>query len=104
TYVANVVDGVLRACEAPKAPGEAMNVATGGRISLNELLRVMNKICGTKAEPIYKEPRAGDVHDSQADISKARTLLDYKPIVAFEDGLRQTIDWFRTETPAAGRT
>jgi nucleoside-diphosphate-sugar epimerase len=104
TYVANVVDGVLRACEAPKAPGESMNVATGGRISLNELLRVMNKICGTNAEPIYKEPRAGDVHDSQADISKARALLDYKPIVAFEDGLRQTIDWFRTETPAAGRT
>jgi nucleoside-diphosphate-sugar epimerase len=104
TYVANVVDGVLRACEAPKAPGEVMNVATGGRISLNELLRVMNKICGTNAEPIYKEPRAGDVRDSQADISKAKALLDYKPIVAFEDGLRQTIDWFRTETPAAGRT
>jgi nucleoside-diphosphate-sugar epimerase len=104
TYVANVVDGVLRACEAPKAPGEVMNVATGGRISLNELLRVMNTICGTNAEPIYKEPRAGDVRDSQADISKAKALLDYKPIVAFEDGLRQTIDWFRTETPAAGRT
>jgi len=103
TYVANVVDGVLRACEAPNAPGEAINVATGGRISLNELLRVMNKICGTNVEPIYKEPRAGDVHDSQADISKARALLDYKPIVALEDGLRQTIDWFRTETPAAGR-
>jgi nucleoside-diphosphate-sugar epimerase len=80
-----------------------MNVATGGRISLNELLRVMNKICGTNAEAIYKEPRAGDVRDSQADISKARALLDYKPIVTLEDGLRQTIDWFRTETPAAGR-
>ena len=48
TYVANVVDGVLRACEAPKAAGEVINVATGGRISLNELLRVMNTICGTK--------------------------------------------------------
>jgi nucleoside-diphosphate-sugar epimerase len=101
TYVANVVDGVLRACEAPKAAGEAMNVATGGRISLNELLRVMNEICGTNAEPIYKEPRAGDVRDSQADISKARTLLGYTPIVAFEEGLRHTLDWCRTETAAA---
>src|SRR5438034_6184882 len=75
TYVANVVDGVLRACEAPKAAGEVVNVATGGRISLNELLRVINKICGTKAKPIYQAPRAGDIRDSQADISKARTLL-----------------------------
>jgi len=95
------VDGVLRACEAPKAAGEAVNVATGGRISLNELLRVMNRICGTNAEPIYKEPRAGDVRDSQADISKARALLAYKPIVALEEGLRQTLDWFRTENAAA---
>jgi nucleoside-diphosphate-sugar epimerase len=105
TYVANVVDGVLRACEAPKAAGEAMNVATGGRISLNELLRVMNKICGTKAEPVYKEPRPGDVRDSQADISKARTLLGYSPIVALEEGLRHTLDWCRSESgAAAGRT
>jgi UDP-glucose 4-epimerase len=100
TYIANVVDGVLRACEAPKAPGEAMNVATGGRISLNELLRVMNKICRTNAEPFYKEPRAGDVRDSQADISKARTLLGYQPIVGLEDGLRQTLDWCRSESAA----
>jgi nucleoside-diphosphate-sugar epimerase len=101
TYVANVVDGVLRACEAPKAAGEAVNVATGGRISLNELLRVMNEICGTKAEPIYKEPRAGDVRDSQADISKAQTLLGYKPIVGLEEGLRHTLDWFRSERATA---
>jgi nucleoside-diphosphate-sugar epimerase len=101
TYVANVVDGVLRACEAPNAAGEVMNVATGGRISLNELLRVMNKICGTKAEPIYKEPRAGDVRDSQADISKAKALLGYQPIVVFEEGLRQTLDWCRTDSAAA---
>src|SRR5512142_988227 len=71
TYVANVVDGVLRACEAPKAAGEVINVACGTRISLNELLHVMNKIVGTEITPIYKEPRAGDVRDSQADIGKA---------------------------------
>jgi nucleoside-diphosphate-sugar epimerase len=104
TYVANVVDGVLRACEAPNAAGEVINVATGGRISLNELLRVMSKICGTKAEPIYKDPRPGDVRDSQADISKARAILGYQPIVGFEEGLRETLDWCRTESPtAAGR-
>ena len=87
TYVANVVDGVLRACEAPEAAGEVINVATGGRISLNELLRVMNGIIGTNMQAVYKEPRAGDVRDSQADISKARTLLGYEPAVSLEEGL-----------------
>jgi nucleoside-diphosphate-sugar epimerase len=96
TYVANVVDGVLKACEAPNIGGEVMNVATGGRISLNELLRVMNTICGANVTAIYKEPRAGDVHDSQADISRARTLTGYKPIVEFQDGLRRTLDWSRS--------
>src|SRR5207248_1848592 len=61
TYVTNVVDGVLRACEAPKAAGEVINVACGTRISLNELVRVMNGIVGTALQPIYKEARAGDV-------------------------------------------
>ncbi len=82
TYVANVVDGVLRACEAPDASGEVINVATGGRVSLNELLKTMNRIVGTNIEAIYKEPREGDVRDSQADISKAKRLLGYAPIVA----------------------
>jgi nucleoside-diphosphate-sugar epimerase len=100
TYVANVVDGVLRACEAPDAAGQVINVATGGRISLNELLRVMNRIVGTQIEPIYKEERAGDVRDSQADVTKAKRLLGYTPIVSLEEGLRQTLAWCRTESGA----
>jgi nucleoside-diphosphate-sugar epimerase len=100
TYVANVVDGVLRACEAPDAAGQVVNVATGGRISLNDLLRVMNRIVGTEIEPIYKEERAGDVRDSQADITNARRLLGYTPIVSLEEGLRQTLAWCRTESAA----
>ena len=95
TYVANVVDGVLRATEAQKAAGEVINVATGGRISLNELLGTMNKIAGTNISAIYQEPRAGDVRDSQADITKARTLLGYAPFVNLEDGLRKTLEWCR---------
>lgn len=93
TYVANVVDGVLRACEAPDASGEVINVATAGRISLNDLLHTMNRILGTSIEAIYKEARIGDVRDSQADISKARTLLGYAPIVDLEEGLRRTLAW-----------
>jgi UDP-glucose 4-epimerase len=93
TYVDNVVDGVLRACQAPNAPGEAINVACGTRISLNALLAVMNRIVGTNLEAIYKEDRAGDVRDSQADISKARAILGYEPHVDLEQGLRLTLAW-----------
>jgi UDP-N-acetylglucosamine/UDP-N-acetyl-alpha-D-glucosaminouronate 4-epimerase len=96
TYIANVVDGVLRACEAPNVAGEVINVATGGRISLNDLLRVLSSLAKTSVQPIHREPRAGDVRDSQADISKAQTLLGYKPIVSFEDGLQRTLEWCRT--------
>jgi UDP-glucose 4-epimerase len=95
TYIANVVDGVLRACEAPNVSGEVINVATGGRVSLNELLRVMNRIVGTTLEPVYADARAGDVKDSQADISKATRLLGYTPAIGLEEGLRHTLDWFR---------
>jgi nucleoside-diphosphate-sugar epimerase len=109
TYVANVVDGVLRACDAPKAAGEVINVATGGRISLNELLRVMSGFVGARVAPIYKAERAGDVKDSQADITKARTLLGYSPIVGLEEGLQRTIEWCRMEQtvpapPVGGRS
>jgi UDP-N-acetylglucosamine/UDP-N-acetyl-alpha-D-glucosaminouronate 4-epimerase len=97
TYVANVVDGVLRAAEAPNVAGEVINVATGGRISLNELLCAMNRICGTELEAVYQAARAGDVRDSQADVSKARALIGYAPTVPFEEGLRRTLDWFRTD-------
>jgi nucleoside-diphosphate-sugar epimerase len=95
TYVANVVDGVLRACTAPGASGEVINVATGGRISLNQLFEAVRALTGAKVDPIYAETRVGDVRDSQADIGKARRLLGYEPLVPFEDGLQKTVEWFR---------
>ena len=102
TYVANVVDGVLRACQAPAASGEVINVATGGRISLNQLFRTVRDLVGASIEPIYEDVRAGDVRDSQADISKAQRLLGYQPVVRFEDGLEKTVAWYRSsQVPVA---
>ena len=95
TYVANVVDGVLRACTAPQASGEVINVAIGGRVSLNELFRTLKDLTGAAVEPIYAETRAGDVRDSQADIGKAHRLLGYEPTVTLEQGLEKTVAWFR---------
>jgi nucleoside-diphosphate-sugar epimerase len=105
TYVANVVDGVLKACEARDANGQTINVATGSRMSLNELLKVMNRLVGTSMEPLRQEPRTGDVKDSQADISKAKSLLGYQPTVSSEEGLKRTLEWYRSEraAPSAGR-
>ena len=98
TYVANVVDGVLRACHAPSASGEVINVATGGSISLNQLFTELRGLIGADLTPTHDEPRVGDVRHSRADIAKARRLLGYEPTVSFEDGLKKTLDWYRAAT------
>lgn len=103
TYVANVVDGVLRACTAD-ASGQVINVATGGRISITRLFETMRGIVGSAVEPMHVEARAGDVRDSQADITRAREVLGYEPLVSFEEGLHRTIEWYRSERPAAVST
>ena len=98
TYVSNVVDGVIRSAETPGVAGHVFNVATSSRISLNQLLRTLKKIFGSDVAPIYKATRAGDVRDSQADISKAADMLGYKPTVGLEEGLRETVKWFKSTT------
>lgn len=104
TYIANVVDGVLRAVKAPGASGALVNVATGTRISLNRLFEVMRDLAGSQLKVNYGPPRNGDVKDSLADITKARTLLGYQPTVSFEDGLRQTVEWYRAEAATTARS
>lgn len=98
TYIANVVDANLRAATWP-APlqGAAMNIGAGGSFSLNELVADLNDILGTDLPPIYREPRAGDVLHSQADISLAAERIGYQPGVGFREGLRRTIDALRGE-------
>jgi nucleoside-diphosphate-sugar epimerase len=103
TYVTNVVDGVLRACTA-QVSGMVLNVATGSRISLNELFRTLRELTGRTVNPSYRPPRAGDVRDSLADISRASRLLGYEPLVPFEEGLRRTVDWYRGQNAAVART
>ena len=97
TYVGDVVTGVLRCCEAPNIAGEVINVAAGGRISLLDLIRTLQGLLKSKAEPVFGPTREGDVRDSQADIEKARRHLSFAPAVAFEDGLRETVAWFQSQ-------
>jgi nucleoside-diphosphate-sugar epimerase len=100
TYVANVVDGVLRAVKAPDASGKVVNVATGSRISLNKLFETMRDAVGSRVEVKYGPLRNGDVKDSLADITRARTLLGYEPSVSLEAGLKKTLDWYRSPSLA----
>lgn len=96
TYVSNVVDGNLRAAESPQAVGHVINLATGRRTTLNELLGALKKITGrTDVEAEYREPRVGDVRHSLADITRAREWLGYEPQVGLEEGLRQTLEWWK---------
>jgi len=103
TYVANVVDGVLRAAQAPGVSGEVINVATAGRVSLNDLFALVRTLVNAHVEPKYGPTRAGDVRDSQADISKAKRLLGYTPSVSFEEGLANTVEWYRSTQSAPAR-
>ena len=95
TYVANVVDGVLKAVKADGASGKVVNVATGTRISLNKLFETMRDAVGSRLEVKYGPTRHGDVTDSLADITLARTLLGYEPSVSLEAGLKKTLEWYR---------
>ena len=95
TYVANVVEANLGAARSPGVSGRVFNVACGHRYSLNELLDALRRIIGTDVEATYEDPKPGDVKHSLADITPARTLLGYEPVVGFEEGLRRTVEWYR---------
>jgi UDP-glucose 4-epimerase len=97
TYVDNAVHANLLAARIErKLDGSAINVACGVRVSLNQLAPMMARILGRDdLQPVYAPERAGDVKHSQADLTRARALLGYHPVVGFEAGLQTTLDWYR---------
>ena len=95
TYVANAVQALLKASEAPGASGNVYNVGTGSSITVLDLVRSLNKLLGTNVTPEHGPPRAGDVRFSRADISRTRRDLGYEPDVPFEEGLRRTLKWYQ---------
>jgi nucleoside-diphosphate-sugar epimerase len=95
TYVSNVAQANLLACHSPKSSGKVYNIACGTRVSLNEVVRSLNRILGSDLKPIYQPPRAGDIKHSTADITRARTDLGYIPTVGFQEGLVKTVDWYK---------
>ncbi len=95
----------MLAAETTKGVGEVFNIANGKQTTLNELLESLKKITGRSNKRVrYLEERVGDVRHSLADITRARELLGYEPLVGLEEGLRLTIDWWKQSRFAKPRT
>jgi nucleoside-diphosphate-sugar epimerase len=97
TYIENVVQANVLAMSAEHLHGEAVNIACGERISLNQLFNVLKEILGSELSPIYQEPRKGDVRHSLADIHKGREIIHYEPKVGVKIGLKKTVEFFQRQ-------
>lgn len=98
TYIQNVVHGNLLAAKAPAdlVAGKSFNVANGKSVSLNQMLTQLNGLLGTDVQPVFEDARVGDVRDSLADITNARECLKYEPVVSFDEGLTQSIEFYKS--------
>jgi len=95
TYVDNVVQANLLAARAKHTAGEVVNIACGEAVTVNEIISMINAITHKNVKPKYSPPRKGDVKHSLADISLAKKLIGYEPVVSFKAGLELAIDWYR---------
>jgi UDP-glucose 4-epimerase len=105
TYIQNAVDANLLAIKAPasQAAGQMFNVATGKRADLNQAFQLLKQITGYTGDVKYGPERSGDVKHSLADLSRTEKHLGYKPTVDFEEGLRQTVQWYREQSAKVGK-
>lgn len=99
TFIDNTVSGNLLAATSPaaKVAGRMLNMATGQRYTLNQTVEILRGITGYQGKVNYAEERKGDIRHSLADISAAQSAMGYKPLVGFEEGLRRTVEWYRTQ-------
>jgi len=95
TYVDNVVEANLLAARAKQTKGEVLNIACGKAVTVNETIAIINELLGKNIEPIYTDPRPGDIKHSLADVTLAGKLLGFKLTIPFKQGLQKAIDWYR---------
>jgi UDP-glucose 4-epimerase len=95
-FVGNVVQANLLAMDAPDVAGRVFNVANGKSTDLLTLVEALNRILSMQVQPRFEPPRLGDVRESMADITQARLMLHYEPGVEFEEGLRRSVDYYRS--------
>src|SRR5262249_41825434 len=96
-YVTDVVQALLHAAQVPGISGRVYNIGTGRSVSVLDLVAALNRQLGTHLEPVHGPARAGDVRHSRADITLARRDLGFAPAVSFDEGLAQTLTWYRSQ-------
>ena len=96
TFVEDVAALNLKAARAKGVSGNMYNGGNGGRITLNQAWALLQKLEGVRIAPVWGPPRAGDVRDSQADTTLAVRDLGHAPRYSFEEGMRITLEWYRT--------
>jgi len=95
TYIDNVVDANLLAGRAKRTQGEVVNIACGQAVTVNEIIDMINNLLGKNVKSKYVAQRPGDVKHSLADITAAKNLIGFEPVVQFKDGLQKAIGWYR---------
>jgi nucleoside-diphosphate-sugar epimerase len=95
TYIDNIVHANLLAARAKKTAGQVVNVACGEIVTVNAIIAEINRLLGKNVKPVYAPTRAGDVKHSLADITAAKELIGFAPVVLFQEGLEKSIDWYR---------
>ena len=98
TFVENVVQANLLAARVHQLSGHSINIANGRSISLRQLVALLSEYTAESVEPVFEAARAGDILHSCANISKARELLEYQPLVSIEEGLKRTVDFYRSRS------
>jgi len=101
TFISDIVAANIKAATAPteRCAGRAFNIAGGAAYSLLDLVMQLQEILGVEAHPVHTAPRPGDVRHTCADVSAARSDLDFEAMVSFAAGLRQTVGWFGERSP-----
>src|SRR5215471_13205714 len=97
TYVSDVVQALTKAAKVPNISGSIYNVGAGRSVTLSDLVAALNRLLGTNITPKHATERPGDIRHSRADISRTQKELGYEPSVSFEDGLRETLSWYRSQ-------
>ncbi|MFZ2959737.1 MAG: SDR family oxidoreductase [Candidatus Ozemobacteraceae bacterium] len=97
-FVKDVVAANLLAAESKAAPGYVFNLARGGSTNLRELVMTLNEVMGTEFTSEFAPPASGDVRDSKASIKRLREILKFEPAVTMSEGLRRTVEWYKTQT------
>lgn len=95
TYIENVIQANWLAAQAPETHGEAVNISTSNAVTVNTVIKVIADLLGKDIAPVYAPPREGDIKHSLADVSYAKEVIGYQPLVTFEEGIRRAIDWYK---------